>query len=89
MCTAADAARERKLARAGYTVVRLTASRVERSLPRTVEIGRVALVQALGECGLGVRMLTACASSVGFVYTLKHYRQYIRIDMQEASVTLS
>ena len=46
--TSADAARERKLVRAGYTVVRLPASLVERNLPRAVEIVLVALAQALG-----------------------------------------
>ena len=44
--TAADAARERKLVRAGYTVVRIPASLVERDVERAVEIIRVALAQA-------------------------------------------
>lgn len=45
--TSADAARERKLVRAGYTVVRIPASLVERNLPRAVEIVRVALGRAM------------------------------------------
>jgi very-short-patch-repair endonuclease len=43
--SAADAARERKLIRAGYTVVRLPASLVERDLPRAAGLVRKALVQ--------------------------------------------
>ena len=49
--TSADAARERKLVRAGYTVVRLQASLVERNLPRAVEMVRLALAQALRTIG--------------------------------------
>ena len=45
--TSADAARERKLVRAGYTVVRVPASLVERDLPRAVEIVRVSLGRAM------------------------------------------
>ncbi len=45
--TTADAARERKLVRAGYTVVRVPASLVERDLSRAVEIVRVALATAM------------------------------------------
>ncbi len=45
--TSADAARERKLVRAGYTVVRVPASLVERDLSRAVEIVRVALATAM------------------------------------------
>ena len=45
--TSADAARERKLVRAGYTVVRVPASLVERDLSRAVEIVRVALGRAM------------------------------------------
>jgi very-short-patch-repair endonuclease len=45
--TSADAARERKLVRAGYTVVRLPASLVARDLPRAVEMVRVALARAM------------------------------------------
>ena len=47
--TSADAARERKLVRAGYTVVRIPASLVERNLPRAVEIVRVALGRATSQ----------------------------------------
>ncbi len=43
---AADLARERKLVRAGYTVVRIPASVVELDLPRAVAIVRQALAQA-------------------------------------------
>ena len=43
---AADAARERKLVRAGYTVVRVPASLVERDLPRAVGIVKAALAEA-------------------------------------------
>ena len=50
--TSADAARERKLVRAGYTVVRLQASLVERNLPRAVEMVRGALAQALRAIGV-------------------------------------
>ena len=40
---AADAARERKLVRAGYTVLRIPASVVERDLARAVGMVRAAL----------------------------------------------
>ena len=44
---AADAARERKLIRAGYTVVRIPASLVERDLPRAAGLVQQALAQAV------------------------------------------
>lgn len=47
--TSADAARERKLVRAGYTVVRVPASLVGRNLPRAVEIVRVGLATAIAD----------------------------------------
>ncbi len=43
----ADAARERKLVRAGYTVVRVPASLVMRDLSRAVEMVRIALGRAM------------------------------------------
>lgn len=45
--TTADAARERKLVRAGYTVVRVPASLVERDLSRAVEVVRIGLGRAM------------------------------------------
>jgi very-short-patch-repair endonuclease len=45
----ADAARERKLIRAGYTVVRIPASLVERDLPRAAGLVQQALAQAVQE----------------------------------------
>jgi very-short-patch-repair endonuclease len=45
--SAADAARERKLIRAGYTVVRLPASLVERDLPRAAGLVQQALARAV------------------------------------------
>jgi very-short-patch-repair endonuclease len=40
-----DAARERKLARAGYAVLRIPASLVERDLPRAVGVVRDAIAR--------------------------------------------
>lgn len=45
--SAADAARECKLVRAGYTVVRLPASLVERDLSRAAGLVQQALAQAV------------------------------------------